>query len=73
MATGSVRTEFTTYTKTQCEKTYTISVSVVVKIDKGVKDFIIGLSQHYVGEETVRIMMSVIKPRLHYPSIMRQC
>lgn len=35
--------------------------AVVAKNDKRVKDFIIGLSQHYVGEETKPIMMSVIK------------
>ena len=58
---GCVKAEYTEHKKTQWERTHTVSVSVVAKIDKRVKDFIFGLSQDYVAEETVHVMMSVMK------------
>ena len=58
---GSVKAEYTEHKKTQWERTHTISVSVVRKVDKRVKDFLLGLSQNYVAEETVHVMMSVVK------------
>ena len=58
---GSVKTEYTAHKKTQWERTHTISVSVVTKIGKKVKDFIVGLSRDRVAEVTVHGMMSVMK------------
>lgn len=58
---GSVKVQYTAHKKTGWERTHTVSVSVVRKIDRRVKDFIDGLAQNYVAEDTVDVMMSVMK------------